>query len=279
MRLKSLKQLSLTIAVAVLVLFSFCSCSFCSAKEQDMLSPKEETSEDVQDAEEPVPTRMVTKKDGYTYILDDFNDKMISRFVEWQEKTYYVDKKGRVVKGWKKIEDNYYFFSRKNGSMQTKKNVDGIKLKKDGTAKLTTYNKDKIETMITARKIMEKHTAPKDSKKVKLKKCFKWLFHFPYHRYRTLRSGRKHSGWEMKFANDIFKRKDGCCVSEACAFAFLAKECGAKKVYVCDDTSHAWTEIGGRVYDPLFAEAKSFQRNYNVSYHTYRLHAVNRKKI
>lgn len=244
-----------------------------------MTSLKEETSEAVQDAEDPTPTRMVTRKDGHTYILDDFSDKMTSQFVEWKEKTYYVDKKGRVAKGWRKIGDSYYFFSRKTGSMQTKKSVDGIKLKKNGTAHMTTYNKDKIETMIAARKIMEKHTNPTDSKKVKLKKCFKWLFHFPYHRYRTLRSGRKHSGWEMKFANDIFKHKDGCCVSEACAFAFLAKECGAKKVYVCDDTGHAWTEIGGRVYDPLFAEAKSFRKNYNVSYHTYRLHAVNRTKI
>ena len=279
MRQKSRKQQSVTIVVAVLMLCLFCSCSLCSAKEQDMPSPKEEISEDVQDAEDPIPTSMVTKKDGYTYILDDFSDKMTSQFVEWKEKTYYVDKKGRVVKGWQEIEDNYYFFSRKNGSMQVDKKIDGIRLKKDGTVKQTTYNKDKIETMITARKIMEKHTNPTDSKKVKLKKCFKWLFHFPYHRYRTIRSGRKQSGWEMKFANDIFKRKDGCCVSEACAFAFLAKECGARKIYVCDDTEHAWTEIGGRVYDPLFAEAKSFRKNYNVSYRTYRLHAVHRKKI
>lgn len=274
-----MRQKSRNYQLLAIILCLLCSCLLCSAKEQDMPSPNEETSEAVQDAEAPVPARMITKKDGYTYILDDFSDKMTSRFVEWLEKTYYVDKKGRVVKGWRKIGDEYYFFSRKNGCMQTKKNVDGIKLKKDGTAQLTTYNKNKINTMITARRIMEEHTNPTDSKKVKLKKCFKWLFHFPYHRYRTLCSGRKHSGWEMKFANDIFKRSDGCCVSEACAFAFLAKECGAGKVYVCDDTEHAWTEIGGRVYDPLFAEAKSFRKNYNVSYHTYCLHAVNRKKI
>lgn len=276
MRLQSRKQL----ITAILVIVSFfLVCPLCHAKAQDMSSEEEETSEAVQDAEDPIPTRMVTKKDGYTYILDDFNDKMTSQFVEWKGKTYYTDKKGRVVKGWKKIKGSYYFFSRKNGKMQSGKTVDGIKLKKDGAAKATSYNKKKIETMITARKIMEKHTKPGDTKNVKLKKCFRWLFQFPYHRYRTLKSGRKHSGWEMKFANDIFQRKDGCCVSEACAFAFLAKECGARKVYVCDDTGHAWTEISGRVYDPLFAEAKSFRGNYNVSYRTYRLHAVNRTKI
>lgn len=279
MRRKFLKRLLFFTAIAMLSVYPLCSGSYCHAKERDILSSKEDTSEDVQDAGKPIPARMVTKDDGYTYILDDFNDEITSQFVEWEDEIYYLDKKGRVAKGWYKIDNQFYYFSRKNGIRQRQKQIDGIYLKKDGTAKLTDYSKEKIQTMITARKLVEQHTSPKDSKKAKIKKCFKWLFHFPYHRYRTIASGRKHSGWEMKFANDIFKRKDGCCVSEACAFAFLAKECGAGKLYVCDDTEHAWTEIDGRVYDPLFAEAKSFQKYYNVSYRTCGLHAVNRTKI
>ena len=83
----------------------------------------------------------------------------------------------------------------------------------------------------------------------------------------------------MLFANDHFERGNGCCVSDACAFAFLAKECGYKNVYVCDDTGHAWAEIDGYVYDPLFAESKNFNNNYKATYSVYILHPVNRKSI
>lgn len=58
-----------------------------------------------------------------------------------------------------------------------------------------------------------------------------------------------------------------------------------KNVYVCtdgyrnDENSHGWTEINGRVYDPLFAEAKSYSRNYGVRYGVYPLSPVMRVKI
>ena len=72
---------------------------------------------------------------------------------------------------------------------------------------------------------------------------------------------------------------------DASAFAYLAKALGYKNVYICadgsrrDDNSHAWTEINGRVYDPLFAEAKSYSRNYGVRYGVYTLSPVTRKKL
>jgi hypothetical protein len=140
---------------------------------------------------------------------------------------------------------------------------------------------EKIRTMITARKLVGKITKYTDSRETKRYKCFKWIFPFPYVRHRLLKPIYKTKGWEMKFANDIFNKHSGCCVADAAAFAFLMRECGYGygDVYVCHDTSHAWTEIKGRVYDPLFAEAKSFKRNYNVSYKTYRLHPVGRRKI
>ena len=59
----------------------------------------------------------------------------------------------------------------------------------------------------------------------------------------------------------------------------------AGNVYVCtdgyrnDENSHGWTEINGRVYDPLFAEAKSYSRNYGVRYGVYPLSPVMRVKI
>ena len=136
--------------------------------------------------------------------------------------------------------------------------VDGIRLNADGSAVSSTYNNEKIRTMITARTIMESITNKSDSREVKLEKCFNWVMKHPYKRYRTLVVARQTAGWEMLFANDHFERGNGCCVSDACAFAFLAHECGYPTVYVCDDTSHAWTEIDGYAYDPLFAQSKNY---------------------
>ena len=65
----------------------------------------------------------------------------------------------------------------------------------------------------------------------------------------------------------------------------VAEALGYKNVYVCtdghrnDENSHGWAEINGRVYDPLFAEAKSYSRNYGVRYGVYPLSPVMRVKI
>lgn len=137
----------------------------------------------------------------------------------------------------------------------------------------------KYEDGKLAKKIMQANTKTTDSKQKKLKKVFNWVLKHPYKRYRTLKSVQSEKGWEITFANDVYKKGQGCCVSEASAFAFLAHECGYKNVYICDDTGHAWTEINGRVYDTLFAEAKNYNKYYNSSYGTAGLHRVGKLKI
>ena len=211
--------------------------------------------------------------------MDTENEFTKKQFYETGKKTYYIDENGRIAEGWQKIKGKYYYFNRDSGILMRKCNVDGIKIGKSGVAKASKENIEKIKTMITARKIMLKVTSPFDTKKEKLKKCFKWIFPFPYKRYRLMKPIMNKSGWETTFANDIFEKKSGCCVSDAAAFAFLAKEVGYKEVYICHDTGHGWTEIDGRVYDPLFAEARGFNKYYNVSYKSYRLHPVGRRKV
>lgn len=87
------------------------------------------------------------------------------------------------------------------------------------------------------------------------------------------------------FANDHFLHHNGDCVSDAGAFAYLAKAIGYKNVYVCADAvqsnnnAHAWCEINGYVYDPLFAEAKSYSKYYGATYGSYGLYPVLKYKI
>ena len=221
----------------------------------------------------------IYKKKGKSYYKYEDGKLAKKKFVTVGKNTYYFNKKGAMEKGWMKKKGNYYYFDRQTGKQKFNCKVDGIKIRKDGTAKLSTYTKNKIDTMITAKKIMQANTKTTDSKQKKLKKVFNWVLKHPYKRYRTLKSVQSKKGWEIIFANDVYKKGQGCCVSEASAFAFLAHECGYKNVYICDDTGHAWTEINGRVYDILFAEAKNYNKYYNSSYGTAGLHRVGKLKI
>lgn len=193
--------------------------------------------------------------------------------------TYYIGGDGEVCRGWKEIGGSYYYFDRKNGRMASSGKTDGIKLAKDGSAVPTKANIAKIQTMIKARKIVSRITKEQDSKSEKIETCFRWIFQFPYRLYRRLKPIYKQPGWEVTFANDIFDHQKGCCVSEASALAFLFHECGYETVYVACDTGHAWVELNGRVYDPLFAEARGFEQFYNVAYSDYGLRAVYKRKI
>lgn len=219
----------------------------------------------------------IVTKNGKKYYKYANGKKAVKKFIQVKGKTYYFGKNGVMEKGWIKRGGEYYYLSRSTGARQSGCTVDGIRLTKDGKAKQSSYNKKKIETMIEAKNILNKITKTTDSKSQKLRKAFNWVLKHPYRRYRVLTKNRA-KGWETVFANDVYKKGNGCCVSEACAFAFLAHECGYK-AYVCDDTAHAWTEINGRVFDTLFAEAKSYANYYNSSYHTAKLWCINKLKI
>jgi len=46
-----------------------------------------------------------------------------------------------------------------------------------------------------------------------------------------------------------------------------------------NNNAHAWCEINGYVYDPLFAEAKSYSKYYGATYGSYGLYPVLKYKI
>lgn len=233
----------------------------------------------VTDTEIKEESGKIVKKNGKKYYEYANGKKAKNQFVTIKKKTYYFGKKGVMETGWMKKGNDYYYFDRNTGVQKSDTKVDGIKIKKNGQAQKSSYNKKKIETMIKAKSIMNKVTKATDTKEQKLKKVFDWVLKHPYHRYRYYREAKAKKGWEMTYANDVYEKGDGCCASEACALAFLAHECGYKTVYICDDTGHVWVEINGRVYDTLFAEAKNYKKYYNSDYKTARLYCVNKKKI
>ncbi len=133
-----------------------------------------------------------------------------------------------------------------------------------------------VVTFQKAQAVVQAITAPTDSPADKLYKCYLWMEKFPYMQYRTMAEGLNISpdDWDVIFADDIFDANAGCCVSLSCAFAYMAKACGFESVTICSDTKHAWVDIDGRLYDPLFAKDRNFSKNYNAAYTDYRVHAA-----
>ena len=127
-----------------------------------------------------------------------------------------------------------------------------------------------------ARSVVQSVSNPADSKADKLYKCYLWIKKCPYVQYRTMMAAinAEPVDWDSTFANDIFDKGSGCCASLSCAFAYMAKACGYEKVTICSDSEHAWVDIDGRLYDPLFAKDRNFSLNYNASYTDYRVHAA-----
>ena len=201
--------------------------------------------------------------------------KKAEGFVTVNKDRYYCVN-GVKQLSWTEIGGDYYFFDRVSGALYKNTTVDGLSVGADGRAAKTEYSVEKIRTFIKAKNILASITEETDSVADKKYKAFMWVLSKPYAQYRFVATAMRTPGFEMLFANDIFDRGNGCCGSTSYAFAFLAVEAGCHAVYVNDDgdtkAGHAWVTMEGnnRVYDVIFAEAKSFNENYDASVSDYR---------
>lgn len=211
----------------------------------------------------------------------------------------YFNSKGERVYGLQKINGKWYYFD-SSGTLLTKAfSKDGGRyypdadgeieyFKKSGKMympdgkKMTAEEKEDYLTFERARKLVKEITSPQMSTSQKLEACFRWVMKKPYVMRRYF---RPEPGWPALYANDMFLRGGGDCRADGASFAYLAKALGYDNIYVCLDSLgtggsvHCWTEIDGKVYDPLFAKAKSYARNYGVSYSVYGLSARRKAEI
>jgi len=205
-----------------------------------------------------------------------------------EDKGYILSSRGKILmkdmNGWYKVDGNFYFCDRKTGKLIKDKTVNGIKIAKDGKAVMDKYAEEKIPVMIRARQIIEEICDKKDSLKTKQYKCYKYVAKPPYlMKHHPLRKQRdKYACFTAIYANDILnaygdqKKIGGECVAESSALGYLYNELDFGQVYLCDDGGHAWIEIDGRTWDPLFVEAKG-KTWYNRKGYAYR--ALNKTPI
>lgn len=184
--------------------------------------------------------------------------------------TYLYDETHLMQTGWQIIDGDYYFFDRSTGERIVGQTIDGISIGIDGEVSLSEYEKNKIETMMKAHRIAQEITLPSDTIEEKRRKVFDWIMSFPYHRYRSIKDVYQEEGIEIIEANDIFEEGAGDCVSESAALAFLFHEIGYNDVYWVHDTGHSWVRCGDRLFDPLFAESRNFEANYDAPFTDYR---------
>lgn len=200
------------------------------------------------------------------------NGKYVKGLQKIGSKRYYFSSKGYMMTGTVKVKKVTYYLGSTGVLEGTKV---GYKYYYANGKKMSKLAAQNFETLQTAKKIAAGITNSRMSQSQKMERCFRWVMAKPYV---TRRVFRNTSGWPSVYANDHFKLGGGNCFADAAAFAYLAKAVGCKNVYVCVDSKgingHAWAEINGLVYDPLFAQSKSYAGNYGAGYGTYRLYPV-----
>ena len=206
---------------------------------------------------------------GKWYYLDPTNGDMKTGWLKDGETWYYLNASGAMlantVAGDKK--SGYYWVTR-NGSLdysvRTAKTVNGVDwLVLNGKAKMATTESDK--TLFRAFKTLEKCTNDSMTDAEKLEAAWKYIKTSYVERsprvphYRGL-------DWPVVYANDIFVRGYGNCMSFASAYAYMAKAIGYDNCYACNSGGHAWAEIEGLIYDPEQSMNHNDYTYYGMSY-------------
>ncbi len=167
------------------------------------------------------------------------------------KKEYYFQNDGSAAVGWTKIGKKAYYFTAKAVKVKNKK-VNGVKLNQKGEAPL---NNERVALLLKAQSVVAEITKSSQSKAQKLKACYAYMLNCEY----AGKFGSTDiSGWEVGYASEMLDSRKGNCYSYAAAFGILARVCGFNARIVTGQiskdgaqaVSHAWVEIGGKVYDP-----------------------------
>lgn len=206
-----------------------------------------------------------TTKANNTYYYNQ-KGKRAKGFTKIRWHYYYFDEKGIQRFGWQKINGNYYYFrmaSAKKGYSVYNRTVNGIRLAKDGKAKVTSANREKLELMVRANKLMQSLTNNRMSREQKLRVAFNQARNGlrAYNRGSFVRS----ESWDVYYAKLAFDSGRADCYSFGAYFAYLANAVGFRASCVSSG-GHGWAEIDGKVYDPNWSLVDRAHDYFGMSY-------------
>ena len=182
------------------------------------------------------------------------NGKKVKGLVTVNGRKYYFTSKGIQRTGWRCVNKKYYFFRQGKGAgayMLTSTKVNGITLKKDGSASYNKQKLRKLKVMVHASKVVDGITNNKMTKSQKLRACYNKALSFRYGDTGTFYYSRT---WDVDYAERMFFRGRGNCYAFGAAFAYMANAVGYK-AYAISSGGHGWAEINGKVYDPNWGKS------------------------
>lgn len=192
------------------------------------------------------------ERKGYHYYYDKFGVKATGRKTI-DGKKYYFDSQGRQRVGWISINEDYYFYQigkQKNGYLKTDTTVNGIALKKNGKAKLTSDTRDKVKYLTYANELCSEYLNPSMSRKEALEKMYQLMAKgeiISYYNYGPFQDSKN---WDQNYVAYFFDRGIGDCYTAGCVFAYIATALGCEEVYAESSGGHGWCRIGEKYYDP-----------------------------
>ena len=132
-----------------------------------------------------------------------------------------------------------------------------------GVATKVVTAKDK--TLNKALKMVSRLTNATMTMAQKLRACWNEIQPYKYgNEFNPRIPHYKGMDWPVIYANDIFDKGGGNCLSYGAAFAFLAKAIGYDNVYACHSGGHGWAEINGLVYDPEWSRWNKDSTYYGI---------------
>jgi hypothetical protein len=227
----------------IAAVIAVCICLTCMAPVETYAAKKKYSNEWVE-------------KNGRFYYYNEKGKKLRGLQTVGDE-TYYFDEKGRQRVGWVQVDDDYYFFTirrKSKGSMVKSTEINGIKIKKSGKAKVTKKNSEKLRLLVAANELVFENTKSTMKKSEKLKTMFTGLATADLIVYKNLGSFEsKKSNWQEYYAACFFDKGYGDCYAAACAFAYIATAIGYDEVYAQSSGGHGWCKINEKFYDPNWA--------------------------
>ena len=194
------------------------------------------------------------KRDGYVYYYRD--GKPLKGFKKIRGKYYYFDRYGRQRTGWRKVKKKFRYFRIRNGRkgyMLSGVKINGVKLKKNGTARITNRVKKKVDLLLRYQKLVDQMTVPLEDNHTKLVRVFKYARDL---NLKDLGDPTYAWNWDQIYAEMFLQSRYGDCVVASCGFAYMANAIGYENVSV-RLYFHSHAEINKRIYDPGFAKTVS----------------------
>lgn len=163
---------------------------------------------------------------------------------------YFVDAKGRAVKGWNEYNNKMYY-SYVNGKCAINTQIEGIKFNKYGAATDLTQARCKL----AAKKFIAAHTKSGMSNYSKFRTCFNYIMWYTKFSPRKSPSSEefKTTKWVYKYALDMFQTNlTGNCYGVSSCVAAIAKELGYTPYVVAITDDHSFVMINGLYYDNMY---------------------------